>query len=95
MSTPTPVRLASLPEAAVELLRAVHDALDIPLPGLTDKDEHAHTRLLETRAREARVTLATVLDQGHEVGPAARTLRVWTAQCPVAYTPWIDDGGAA
>ncbi|MFD8396462.1 hypothetical protein ACFV2N_46655 [Streptomyces sp. NPDC059680] len=53
-----PERVDSLPEPVLALLRAVHDALDIPLPGLTDADERAYARLLELRAMHARVTLA-------------------------------------
>ncbi|MEU6007321.1 hypothetical protein [Streptomyces sp. NPDC047453] len=94
MSEPT-VRLDSLPEAVVALLRAVHEALDIPLPGLTDADERAYARLSEYRLRDTRVILAGVLDEGHEVSGAAEALRTWTEQTPVTHTPWTDGGGAA
>ncbi|MDL2080778.1 hypothetical protein QNN03_30470 [Streptomyces sp. GXMU-J15] len=93
MSGPT-VRLACLPAPVVALLRAVHDALDVPLPGLTDADERAHAVLLHQRAREAWIVLGYVLDDGHEVGPSAESLRAWTARNPVEYTPW-DGGGVA
>ncbi|MET8805546.1 hypothetical protein [Streptomyces sp. NPDC004546] len=82
----------SLPEPVTALLRAVHDALDIPLPGLTDADEHAYATLLARRAMEARVTLAGILQDGHEMGRCAATLRAWTIQAPVTYTPWTNDG---
>ncbi|POX54857.1 hypothetical protein [Streptomyces sp. Ru72] len=87
------VRLDSLPEPVAALLRAVHDALDIPLPGLTDADERAYTTLLARRVMEARVTLACILQDGHEVGWAAASLREQVKRGPVTYTPWTDGGG--
>jgi hypothetical protein len=87
-------RVESFPEPVVALLRAVRDALDLPLPGLTDADERAYARLLAQRARDARVILAGVLDDGHEAGGAAVSLRAWMDREPVTYTPWIEDGGA-
>ncbi|MEK2475687.1 hypothetical protein [Streptomyces noursei] len=89
------VYLDSLPEAAVALLRAVQQALDIPLPDMTDEDERAYATLLQRRSVDARVILAGVLHDGHNVGRAAESLRAWTAERPVTYTPWSDDGGAA
>ncbi|GAQ58751.1 hypothetical protein [Streptomyces acidiscabies] len=91
----TDVRLASLPGPVGVLLRAVHDALDIPLPGLTDADERAHAALLQQRSISARVILACVLEDGHNVGTSAEALRARTADMPVTYTPWQCDGGAA
>ncbi|MEU6221285.1 hypothetical protein ABZ845_27825 [Streptomyces sp. NPDC047022] len=88
-----PQRVDSWPEPVVALLRAVHDALDIPLPGLTDEDEHAYTKLLDSRAADARIILACVLDAGHEAGGATASLRACTARHPVTYTPWIGHGG--
>ncbi|MGA5201372.1 hypothetical protein [Streptomyces variegatus] len=87
-------RVGSFPEPVVALLRAVHDALDLPLPGLTDADERTYARLLAQRARDARVILAGVLDDGHEAGGAAVSLRAWMDREPVTYTPWSEDGGA-
>ncbi|MFI5977965.1 hypothetical protein [Streptomyces sp. NPDC051452] len=86
------VRLASLPEPVVALLRAVHDALDLPLPGLTDADERAYARLLDRRVMEARVSLACVLLDGHKVGGAAARLRDMVKLGPVTYTPWTSGG---
>ncbi|MFJ4974946.1 hypothetical protein ACIP6X_06340 [Streptomyces coeruleorubidus] len=87
------LRVDSFPEPVVALLRAVHDALDLPLPGLTDADERAYALLLAQRARDARVILAGVLDDGHEAGGAAVSLRAWMDREPVTYTPWIKGGG--
>ncbi|WP_153813467.1 hypothetical protein [Streptomyces sp. SUK 48] len=89
-----PVRIDSLPEPVVSLLRAVHDALDLPLPGLTDADERAYHVLMHDRASRARIVLAGVLADRHDLGPADAMLREWTAGAPVTYTPWIDRGGA-
>ncbi|MFF4300491.1 hypothetical protein [Streptomyces sp. NPDC001601] len=88
------VRVDSLPEEIVTLLRAVHDALDIPSPGLTEEDERAHALLLEQRVTDARIVLACLLHKGHEVGPAAESLRAWTAERPVTYAPWAGGGVA-
>ncbi|GAA2218786.1 hypothetical protein [Streptomyces indiaensis] len=87
-------RVDSLPGPVVALLRAVHDTLDLPLPGLTDADERAYARLVVHRARDARVILAGVLDDGHEAGRAALSLRAWVDREPVTYTPWTDERGA-
>ncbi|MFI1203814.1 hypothetical protein ACH4VR_31010 [Streptomyces sp. NPDC020883] len=89
------VYLDSLPDAVAALLRAVHEALDIPLPDVTDADERAYATLLQGRSISARVILAGVLQDGHNVGRAAESLRLWTAERPVTYTPWTDDGGAS
>lgn len=88
------VRVGSLPGPAVALLRAVHDALDLPLPGLTDADERAYHVLMHDRASQARVILECILTSGHDLGPAAERLNTLTAQAPVTYTPWTDSRGA-
>ncbi|MGJ5898463.1 hypothetical protein ACSCBZ_41940 [Streptomyces niveiscabiei] len=90
----TDVQLTSLPNPVGALLRAVHDALDIPLPGLTDADERAYAKLLQQRSISTRVILACVLENGHNVGTSAEALRASTADMPVTYTPWTYDGGA-
>ncbi|MEU5302738.1 hypothetical protein ACH4YO_18630 [Streptomyces noursei] len=89
------VYLDSLPEAVVALLRAVHEALDIPLPAVTKADDRAYAGLLQGRSIDARVILAGVLHDGHNVGRAAESLRAWAAERPVTYTPWSGDGGAS
>ncbi|MEV6807329.1 hypothetical protein [Streptomyces sp. NPDC051132] len=89
------VRVGSLPEAAVALLRALHDALDLPLPGLTDADERAYHLLLHDRASRARIILECALVSNHDLGPATEQLRAWTAEGPVTYTPWTDARGTA
>ncbi|WP_030750439.1 hypothetical protein [Streptomyces sp. NRRL S-31] len=93
MSEPI-VRIDSLPAPVAELLRAVRDSLDLPLPGLTDADERAYHVLLHYRASHARIVLEGVLSDRHDLGPAAARLTEWTAGEPVTYTPWIDGRGA-
>ena len=80
--------------AVLVLLRAVHDALDLPLPDITEWDEQTHARLLTSRAADARRALAGVLEQGHGMEMTARLLGRWTADQPVTYTPWTDGGTA-
>ncbi|MEU0041055.1 hypothetical protein [Streptomyces sp. NPDC006333] len=89
------VRVDALPESVVALLHAVYDALDIPLPGLTDADEREHAALLQRRCGNSLTILGCVLDDKHDIAPAAATLRRWTAEQPVTYTPWAGDGSAA
>ncbi|GLV72125.1 hypothetical protein ACH4VS_06710 [Streptomyces hygroscopicus] len=96
MSDPnTPKTAPAGTDAVMALLRAVHDALDLPLPGLTDQDEREHYYLLTDRAAAARVVLAGVLDRGFAFESAAAYLRDRTDGAPVTYTPWEDKGGPA
>ncbi|MFE5122927.1 hypothetical protein [Streptomyces sp. NPDC056669] len=82
-------------DAVMALLRAVHDALDLPLPDITDRDDRAHRRLLFNRATDARCVLAGALEQGYSLETAAEMLRRWTATSPVTYAPWMDKGAPA
>ncbi|MBW8088588.1 hypothetical protein IGW14_11240 [Streptomyces hygroscopicus subsp. hygroscopicus] len=94
MSEPTTPKAAPAgTDAVMALLRAVHDALDLPLPGLSDQDEREHYYLLTDRAAAARVVLAGVLERDHAFESAAAYLRGRTEGAPVTYTPWQDKGG--
>ncbi|MER7787933.1 hypothetical protein [Streptomyces sp. NPDC097640] len=96
MSEPiTPKTAPAETDAVTALLRAVHHALDLPLPDITDEDEREHRALLISRATDARVVLAGVLEQDHDVARAAERLRWWIADDPVTYTPWKDKGAPA
>ncbi|MER8155201.1 hypothetical protein [Streptomyces sp. NPDC094472] len=95
MSEPITPEAAPVEDAVTALLRAVHDALDLPLPDITERDERKHLRLLTNRAADARCVLAGVLEQDHDMEVAARLLRRWTADEPVTYTPWEDKGAPA
>ncbi|MFD7499958.1 hypothetical protein [Streptomyces sp. NPDC059850] len=95
MSEPTTPKAAPAEaDAMTALLRAVHDALDLPLPGLTEEDEQEHARLLPLRASRARIVLAGVLERGLRMETAAEMLSQWTAAWPVTYTPWNSKGDA-
>lgn len=89
------VTLLNAADTVTALLRAVHDALDLPLPDITDEDEQAHARLLTCRTAHARIIVAGVLEQDHEMAQAAETLCRWLADEPVTYTPWKDKGAPA
>ncbi|MFF5675282.1 hypothetical protein ACFY8S_35125 [Streptomyces hygroscopicus] len=94
MNTPnTPEAAPAGTDAVMALLRAVHDALDLPLPGLADEDEREHYHLLTDRTACARVVLAGVLDRGFAFESAAAYLRGRTDGAPVTYTPWQYEGG--
>ncbi|MGW3571634.1 hypothetical protein ACWDSL_48510 [Streptomyces sp. NPDC000941] len=79
-----------LPADVAALLRAVHDALDIPHAD-TIEDDRIRARLLDQRASDARIILASVLKHPVlGVADAVGQLRGWTAERPVTYTPWAD-----
>ncbi|MBZ4322477.1 hypothetical protein [Streptomyces huiliensis] len=94
MNEPT-VRVEDLPEPAVALLRAVLDALSIPLPTRAGEDEDAYTALTQTRVIDVRATLTGALNFGQDVNYSTWLLRWWTEQHPVTYTPRGEAGGAA
>lgn len=82
--------MTALPEDVTALLRAVHDALDLPSPAATPVDIEEHGRVLEARASDARIILASVLKAGLTADPAAAAgqLTGWIAERPVTYTPY-------
>lgn len=81
----------------LDLLAAIREALDVPLSALTDADERTRARILNERAGVARIVVAGILDQGHDVASAAAYLAERTAETPIAFTVWQrpePDGGA-
>ncbi|MCQ6245255.1 hypothetical protein [Streptomyces malaysiensis] len=92
MSEPITPGAAPAEGAVTSLLRAVHDALDLPLPDITDEAEREHRALLISRTAHARIILAGVLEQDHDIARAAEHLDRWIADEPVTYTPWEDKG---
>lgn len=80
--------MSAIPAPVADLLAAVVEALDIPLPCFAEADERAHARLLHHRAGRAVIALRGVLDQGHDVDDSTEWLRARTAEEPVTYTPW-------
>ncbi|MCP3758732.1 hypothetical protein [Streptomyces sp. TBY4] len=84
--------------AVTDLLRAIVEALDVPLPSLADADERAYHRLLAHRTSDLRVTLAVLLSRGGDPWENASIIRRRTAEEPVTYAPFVfteDDGGTS
>ncbi|WP_327167952.1 hypothetical protein [Streptomyces subrutilus] len=72
--------------AHVALLDAIVDALNLPLPSLTDADMRLYLRLLERRALAVRLTLEANLAVTRDPRLAAAAIRTRTAEEPVTYT---------
>lgn len=73
-----------------DLLAALYEALDVPSPDITVADEKAHYELIERRAFDARIVIASLLKHDDVDPGATAQLREWTAARPVTYTPWQD-----
>ncbi|MGW2677925.1 hypothetical protein [Streptomyces sp. NPDC001436] len=71
-----------------DLLAAIVDALDVPLPSLAEADERTYYRLLERRASDVRVVVAVNLSHSRDPWTAASEIRRRTAERPVTYTPF-------
>lgn len=83
---------AGLPTEVRDLLAAVVEALDVPLPDITDAAERQHYRLVQRRAADVHVTLAVLLESGAtDLTHDAQVIRTRTAETPVTYPVW--DGG--
>ncbi|MFF9339302.1 hypothetical protein ACF1CG_05955 [Streptomyces sp. NPDC014773] len=83
-------RLTDLSGGVTELLTAVMEALDIPLPSNDEDDEDAYHGILDERVAGVRIAVSVLLE-----GPGlwfledtARYIRERTAQHPVTYTPF-------
>lgn len=79
-----------IPDPVRELLAALVDAVDLPLPDITDADERRAGNILRDRARSAVVVARGVLEDGHDPARAAAYLRQRTAETPANYRPWRD-----
>ncbi|MGW6462196.1 hypothetical protein ACWF94_40780 [Streptomyces sp. NPDC055078] len=91
-----PLSAEVLSGPVADLIAAVVEALDVPLPSIADADERAYHRLLERRVTDVRVTLAVLLKYPETgVGDNAAYIRTRTAAEPVTYTPFEPrpDGG--
>ncbi len=86
--------MTALPDDVRELLAAVRDALNIPMPGIDDADERAHYRVLRERAATARIALDGVLDRGHGLADCASWVSRCIAEMPVTYTVWVPEQAA-
>lgn len=79
-----------LPAGVVELLQAIVDSLDVPMANDAAGDA-ARLRLFDRRTSHVSVLVAHLLKSKFaEAGRSAETLRAWTAEEPVTYTPWKD-----
>jgi hypothetical protein len=83
---------AELSSDVLDLLAAIRDALDVPLPSLAEADERAWHRLMARRLSELHVTLSVALDpkwaDGVDAAHEAAQIRQRTAATPVTYTVW-------
>ncbi|WP_405543492.1 hypothetical protein OG590_10045 [Streptomyces goshikiensis] len=78
-------------EAHVELLEAIVDALDLPLPSIAEADEQLYYQLLERRTLAVRITISANRTVSRDPRLAAATIRRRTAEEPVTYTPFKDE----
>lgn len=83
--------MTAIPEPTRDLLAALLEALDIPLPA-TMGDDAAYQRLLADRAGQVAVSLRGLLkdDQAGDADPAweAVYLRKNIAKLPITYRAW-------
>ncbi|MGW5850515.1 hypothetical protein ACWFQ8_21635 [Streptomyces sp. NPDC055254] len=81
-------------EAHVDLLEAIVDALDLPLPSIEKADERLYYRLLERRALAVRIVIESNRAVTRDPRLAADAIRIRTAEEPVTYTPFepVKDG---
>ncbi|MGW6404228.1 hypothetical protein [Streptomyces sp. NPDC055134] len=85
-----PMHPSALPAAVVDVVAAVVEALDIPLPATTDADGRTYHRLLERRVTTVVIALATLLKfQGDGMGNDAEWIRTRIADLPVTYAMFV------
>ncbi|MGC9536551.1 hypothetical protein [Streptomyces sp. UG1] len=83
---PGEVTPGALPTPVQDLLAAVSEALDLPLPSIDDADERAHYALLQQRASYVRIQLATLTDYPDvDMSGDADQIRAQIADMPVTY----------
>jgi hypothetical protein len=72
------------------LIEALHDALNLPHAETADGIQF-RARLIDQRATDAKVILASVLNAAApDLASAAAKLRSWTSEYPVDYCAWQD-----
>lgn len=94
----TPRGESTLSSGVLDLLAAIVEAADVPLPSIAEADERAYTQLLERRLTSLRVVLGSAIspEWAPTLDPAAEAaaIRERTAITPVTYTLWKNpDGG--
>ncbi|WP_374773796.1 hypothetical protein OG756_12935 [Streptomyces sp. NBC_01310] len=77
--------------AHVDLLEAIVDALDLPLPSIAEADERLYYRLLERRALAVRIIIEANRTVSRDPRLAADAIRTRAAEEPVTYTPFKDE----
>ncbi|MGW7307389.1 hypothetical protein ACWGI1_17635 [Streptomyces sp. NPDC054835] len=75
-------------DKVMDLVAAIFDTLDIPLPSLARSDERAHYRLLDNRTADLRAVLGALLKYPGPLDNTADFIRKQTARRPVTYTPF-------
>ncbi|MFF2385146.1 hypothetical protein [Streptomyces sp. NPDC058108] len=80
---------SSLPPVVTDLLAAIGEALDVPLPSTEVHDERAASRLLDRRATYVRHYLESLRSHPDvSLHRDAADLRRHIADTPVTYTTW-------
>ncbi|MGW4687691.1 hypothetical protein ACWEPM_22710 [Streptomyces sp. NPDC004244] len=77
--------------AHVDLLDAIVEALDLPLPSIAEADERLYYRLLERRALAVRIVIESNRAVTRDPRLAADAIRTQTAEDPVTYTLFEPD----
>ncbi|MFE4663188.1 hypothetical protein ACFRFJ_41685 [Streptomyces hydrogenans] len=80
-----------LPADVADLVAAVAEALEIPMPSVDGADERKHYRLLENRTTDLLIALRSLLRHREHPDLAydAAYIRRCTAHYPVTYTPFV------
>lgn len=81
----------------LDLLAAIGEHADLPMPGITDSDIRAHSRLATDRTRRITTAIRFIREEGHTPSETAAWLRQQAAENPATYTqhtPVVTDGDA-
>ncbi|MFJ5105177.1 hypothetical protein [Streptomyces sp. NPDC088554] len=72
-----------------DLLAAIAESLDVPLPSIATRDELVCRGLLSSRASRVVSAARLILAKGHSLDGTAQWIRRGAANTPVTYTPWV------
>ncbi|MEV6331471.1 hypothetical protein [Streptomyces sp. NPDC051909] len=72
-----------------ELLAAIVEALDVPMPSIDRADQREHYSLLRARSSDVRIALHALLRYPGVLDDTIEDIRRWTARNPVTYTPFV------
>lgn len=90
--------MTTLDADLIDLLAAIRDLLDLPIPAITASDEQAHEQLLAQRTGHLIVKLNITLARGPvDLAQLAHDLRAYAAKTPPVYARWTrpTNGGEA